>query len=69
MTCLDMLEKYGRKWVLFQHYRVMRNSFARDIPRINDSRIKLTMLESRHRYTCEMRRAIRAMREWKAKYE
>lgn len=69
MKCLDMLERYGRKWVLFQHYRVMRNSFARDIPRAYDNRLKLSLMESRYRYTCEMKRAIKAMREWKAKYE
>jgi hypothetical protein len=68
MSCFDMLEKYGRKWALFQHYRVMRNSFSRDIPRINDDRLKLSMLESRHRYTCEMKRAIKAMREWRQRH-
>jgi hypothetical protein len=69
MTCLDMLEKYGRKWILFQHYRVMRNTFMRDIPRVSDNTLKLSYLESKHRYTCEMRRAIKSMREWRQRHE
>jgi hypothetical protein len=63
MNCYQqMADRYGRKWFLFNHYRKMRNAFIKYKRGVHGD-LLIAFLDSQQRYTCEMRRAIRAMRQ------